>query len=312
MTNCFVHMIEFEQTIEFCALPTQICWSQHGTHDWSRLRGLSWDTSDAAPDTIDRQPRISLLDFNVLIHVINSTKIVAAAPWRSKTLVAEKGKPQYSISGSLEIQGMVRGYSFDIQFTLQCGNIQSGYSEDIPSMVFLLPARAHLKPNQGSSGLALVSRLKLDQVSLMGIRVEFETKCQCLHWSLIKSLRKQICSVSSLFRIPFWWIDKRWCQLFLSPWSTFDRQPPTGRLLICCSSLSKGGDHKKYWHQNYLAKKIFRTAKYLPRKYLFCKIISTQKHSALKIKHSFEITKRWVWKPNSKSCVRIFCPSCSD
>ena len=112
-----------------------------------------------------------------------------------------RGKPQYSISGSLEIQGMVRGYSFDIRFTLQCGNIQSGYSVDIPSMVFLLPARAHLVPNQGSSGLALVSRLKLDRVSLMGIRVEFETKCQCLYWSLIKSLRKQICS---LFRIPFW------------------------------------------------------------------------------------------------------------
>ena len=34
----------------------------------------------------------SLPDFNVLIHVINSTKIVAATLWRSKTLVVEKGK----------------------------------------------------------------------------------------------------------------------------------------------------------------------------------------------------------------------------
>ena len=34
----------------------------------------------------------SLPDFNVLIHVLNSTKIVAVAPWRSKTVLVEKGR----------------------------------------------------------------------------------------------------------------------------------------------------------------------------------------------------------------------------
>ena len=190
MTNCFVHMIEFEQAIEFCALPTH-------THDWSRRRGLSRDTSDGLRYNWQAAAYISMFWSTCSIR----PKLLPLHRGEVKHWLYRRGKPQYSISGSLEIQGMVRGYSFDIRFTLQCGNIQSGYSEDIPSMVFLLPARAHLKPNQGSSGLALVSRLKLDRVSLMGIRVEFETKCQCLYWSLIKSLRKQICS---LFRIPFW------------------------------------------------------------------------------------------------------------
>ena len=139
MTNCFVHMIEFEQTIEFCAL---LCSHTH-THIYcatahmiggSRGRGLSWDTSDTAADTIDRQPCIARSQISMFwSDAFDSTKTVAATPWRSKTV---RGKLQYSISGSLEIQGMVRGYSFDIRFTLS-RNIQSGYSEDIPSMVFL-------------------------------------------------------------------------------------------------------------------------------------------------------------------------------
>ena len=100
----------------------------------SRGRGLSWDTSDTAADTIDRQPCIARSQISMFWSAaFNSTKTVAATPWRSKTV---RGKLQYSISGSLEIQGMVRGYSFDIRFTLS-RNIQSGYSEDIPSMVFL-------------------------------------------------------------------------------------------------------------------------------------------------------------------------------
>lgn len=122
-----------------------------------------------------------------------------------------------------------------------------------------LGARAHLVPNQGSSRLALVSRLKLDRVSLMGIRVEFETKCQCLHWTAIKSLRKQILKNlqrqhRSWFGIPFWWIDKRWGRVgtncSLPPDLALTDRPASGRLLICCSSLSKGGITKKYWHQN--------------------------------------------------------------
>ena len=141
MTNCFVHMIEFEQTIEFCAL---LCSHTHThTHTYcatahmigaSRGRGLSWDTSDTAADTIDRQPCIARSQISMFWSAaFNSTKTVAATPWRSKTV---RGKLQYSISGSLEIQGIVRGYSFDIRFTLS-RNIQNGYSEDIPSMVFL-------------------------------------------------------------------------------------------------------------------------------------------------------------------------------
>ena len=96
--------------------------------------------------------------------------------------------------------------------------------------------------------------------------------------------------------------------MFPSPWSTFDRQAPTGRLLICCSSLSKGGDHKKYWHQTqwYLEEQNICHADILYY-IIFGKIISTLKQSALKIKHSFGTTKRWVWKSNSKSCVRSFC-----
>ena len=82
MTNCFVHMIEFEQTIEFVLCPHRYIGAST-----AHMRGLSCDTSDAALDTIDRQP---LPDFNVLIHVLNSTKIVAVAPWRSKTVVVEK------------------------------------------------------------------------------------------------------------------------------------------------------------------------------------------------------------------------------
>ena len=107
-----------------------------------------------------------------------------------------------------------------------------------------LAARAHLVPNQGSSGLALVSRLKLDRLSLMGIRVEFETKCQCLYWSLIKSLRKQILKICSFIVNPFLG-DKRWVgfgtNCFLPPDLALTDRPATGRLLICCSSLSKGG-----------------------------------------------------------------------
>ena len=134
MTNCFVHMIEFEQTIEFSALlasPTHIYIVAHMIGAGKRIiLGHFRHT----PDTIDRQPRIARSQISMFWSAaLNSTKIVPATPWRSKTL---KGKLQYSISGSLEIQGMVRGYSFDIRFTL-CGNIQSGYSLDIPSMVFL-------------------------------------------------------------------------------------------------------------------------------------------------------------------------------
>ena len=90
------------------------------------------------PDTIDGQSRIARSEISMFWSELNSTKTVGAPPWRSKTVVhcTEEGKLQYSISGSSEIQGMARGYSFDIRFTL-CGNIQSGYSEDIPSMVFL-------------------------------------------------------------------------------------------------------------------------------------------------------------------------------
>ena len=87
MTNCFVHMIEFEQTIEFSALlgsPTHIYIVAHMIGAGKRIiLGHFRHT----PDTIDRQP---LPDFNVLIHVLNSTKIVAVAPWRSKTVVVEK------------------------------------------------------------------------------------------------------------------------------------------------------------------------------------------------------------------------------
>ena len=49
MTNCFVHMIEFELTIEFCALLWQdMCQPAPvaSTHDWSRRGGLSGGTSD--------------------------------------------------------------------------------------------------------------------------------------------------------------------------------------------------------------------------------------------------------------------------
>ena len=62
MTNCFVHMIEFEQTIEFCALlatHTHIYCATAHMIGGSRGRGLSWDTSDTAADTIDRQPCIA-------------------------------------------------------------------------------------------------------------------------------------------------------------------------------------------------------------------------------------------------------------
>ena len=171
-----------------------------GEHTWlEQARRIIWRHFRHTPIQLTgRHISSSLPDSNVLIWARLKPELLDTRTGEVKHWWRQR---EYSISGSLEIQGMVRGYSFDIRFTLQCGNIQSGYSVDIPSMVFLLPARAHLKPNQGSSGLALVSRLKLDRVSLMGIRVEFETECQCLYWSLIKSLRKQICS---LFRIPFW------------------------------------------------------------------------------------------------------------
>ena len=189
--------LNLNRRLNLVLCPHRYIRAQHSTHDWSRRRGLSRDTSDALRYNWQAAAYISMFWSTCSIR----PKLLPLHRGEVKHWLYRRGKPQYSISGSLEIQGMVRGYSFDIRFTLQCGNIQSGYSVDIPSMVFLLPARAHLKPNQGSSGLALVSRLKLDRVSLMGIRVEFETKCQCLHWSLIKSLGKQICS---LFRIPFW------------------------------------------------------------------------------------------------------------
>ena len=194
MTNCFVHMIEFEQAIESCALPTPIYRREHCTDDWSRRRGLSGDTSDGLRYNWQAAAYISMFWSTCSIR----PKLLPLHRGEVKHWLYRRGKPQYSISGSLEIQGMVRGYSFDIRFTLG-GNIQSGYSEHgFPSSTH---TRAHLVPNQGSSRPAFASRLKWDRVSLMGIRVEFETKCQCLYWSLIKSLRKQICS---LFRIPFW------------------------------------------------------------------------------------------------------------
>lgn len=189
--------LNLNRRLNLVLCPHRYIGAQHSTHDWSSRRGLSRDTSDGLRYNWQAAAYISMFWSTCSIR----PKLLPLHRGEVKHWLYRRGKPQYSISGSLEIQGMVRGYSFDIRFTLQCGNIQSGYSVDIPSMVFLLPARAHLVPNQGSSGLALVSRLKLDRVSLMGIRVEFETKCQCLYWSLIKSLRKQICS---LFRIPFW------------------------------------------------------------------------------------------------------------
>ena len=148
-------------------------------------------------DTIDRKayfelaPRFQCFDLSSI-----ETKIVGHTGevkhwWRRR---------EYSISGSLEIQDMVRGYSFDIRFTLG-GNIQSGYSEHgFPSSTH---TRAHLVPNQGSSRPAFASRLKWDRVSLMGIRVEFETKCQCLYWSLIESLGKQKFAASDHPESPF-------------------------------------------------------------------------------------------------------------
>ena len=199
MTNCFVHMIEFEQAIESCALPTQIYRREHSAHDWSRRRGLSRDTSDGLRYNWQAAAYISMFWSTCSIR----PKLLPLHRGEVKHWLYRRGKPQYSISGSLEIQGMVRGYSFDIRFTLQCGNIQSGYSLDIPSMVFLLPARAHLVPNQGSSRPAFASRLKWDRVSLMGIRVEFETKCQCLYWSLIESLGKQKFAASDHPESPF-------------------------------------------------------------------------------------------------------------
>ena len=201
MTNCFVHMIEFEQTIEFCALLWQdMCQPAPvaSTHDWSRRGGLSGGTSDTLrynwQEGIFRaRSQIPMfwseldLNQNCCTHCTGEVKHW----WRRR---------EYSISGSLEIQDMVRGYSFDIRFTLG-GNIQSGYSEHgFPSSTH---TRAHLVPNQGSSRPAFASRLKWDRVSLMGIRVEFETKCQCLYWSLIESLGKQKFAASDHPESPF-------------------------------------------------------------------------------------------------------------
>ena len=133
MTNCFVHMIEFEQAIESCALPTPIYRREHSAHDWSRRRGLSRDTSDGLRYNWQAAAYISMFWSTCSIR----PKLLPLHRGEVKHWLYRRGKPQYSISGSLEIQGMVRGYSFDIRFTLQCGDIQSGYSVDIPSMVFL-------------------------------------------------------------------------------------------------------------------------------------------------------------------------------
>ena len=191
------------------------------------------------PDTIDGQPRIARSQISMFWSELNSTKTVGAPPWRSKTVVhcTEEGKLRYSISGSSEIQGMARGYSFDIRFTLRVDILRI-----FRAWFSFLVARAHLLPNQGSSRLALVSRLKLDRVSLMGIRVEFETKCQCLYWSEIKSLWKQIQKSLQRCFIPNPFLgDKRWVgfgtNCFLPPDFALTDSPATGRLLICCSSL---------------------------------------------------------------------------
>ena len=173
------------------------------THDWSiEAKRIILGHFRHTPDTIDGQPRIARSQISMFWSELNSTKIVGAPPWRSKTLVHRGGKaPIFNF-------WLVRN-SGDGSWIFIWYPVYTLWK--YPEWIFwawfsFLGARAHLVPNQGSSRLALVSRLKLDRVSLMGIRVEFETKCQCLYWSLIKSLRKQILKICSavLYWIPFW------------------------------------------------------------------------------------------------------------
>ena len=170
-----------------------------GEHTWlEQARRIIWRHFRHTPIQLTgRHISSSLPDSNVLIWARLKPELLDTRTGEVKHWWRQR---EYSISGSLEIQDMVRGYSFDIRFTLG-GNIQSGYSEHgFPSSTH---TRAHLVPNQGSSRPAFASRLKWDRVSLMGIRVEFETKCQCLYWSLIESLGKQKFAASDHPESPF-------------------------------------------------------------------------------------------------------------
>ena len=232
-----------EEGIEFWALGAQIHTITQGhvcTHDWSRRRGLSWDTSDTL-----------------------SIQLTGGRAYRSQismfwsALDEDHGCGEVKHHGGKIFNfwfvrnsgGIARGYSFDIRFTPWVEIFQGGYSEHSFWRVDILTifrawfsfqlARAHWLPNQGSSRPALVSRLKLDRVPLMGIRVEFETERQCLHWSAIE--KTKFCSVS----IFLFEQDKRrvgfGTKCFFPPDLALTDRAASGRLLICCSSPAKGG-----------------------------------------------------------------------
>ena len=229
MTNCFVHMIEFEQGggggdwILGSGRPD--------THNHTRACMYTW---------LEQAQRIILGHFRHTLDTIDrrAYRSQISMFWsaldedQSCGEVKHHGGKIFNFWFVRNSGGIARGYSFDIRFTPWVEIFQGGYSEHSFWRVDILTifrawfsfqlARAHWLPNQGSSRPALVSRLKLDRVPLMGIRVEFETERQCLHWSAIE--KTKFCSVSIfLFERRQKKVRVR-DQMFLSPWFGFDRQ----------------------------------------------------------------------------------------
>ena len=193
------------------------------THDWSRRRGLSWDTSDTLSIQLTGG-RAYRSQISMFWSALDED--------RSCGEVKHHGGKIFNFWFVRNSGGIARGYSFDIRFTPWVEIFQGGYSEHSFWRVDILTifrawfsfqlARAHWLPNQGSSRPALVSRLKLDRVPLMGIRVEFETERQCLHWSAIE--KTKFCSVSIFLFERRQKKGRVRDQMFLSPWFGFDRQ----------------------------------------------------------------------------------------
>ena len=229
MTNCFVHMIEFEQGAQGGGLNSGL-WAPRYTqsHKGMYVHMIGAGVEDY-PGTLQTHSRYNWQRaYRSQISMFWS----ALDEDRSCGEVKHHGGKIFNFWFVRNSGGIARGYSFDIRFTPWVEIFRGGYSEHSFWRVDILTifrawfsfqlARAHWLPNQGSSRPALVSRLKLDRVPLMGIRVEFETERQCLRWSAIE--KTKVCSVSIFLFERRQKKGRVRHQMFLSPWFGFDRQ----------------------------------------------------------------------------------------
>ena len=136
--------------IEFWALGAQIHTITQGhvcTHDWSRRRGLSWDTSDTLSIQLTGG-RAYRSQISMFWSALDEDQSCGE--------VKHHGGKIFNFWFVRNSEGIARGYSFDIRSTpwveiFQGGYsehsfwrvdilsrvLKGGYSDDIPSMVFL-------------------------------------------------------------------------------------------------------------------------------------------------------------------------------